>query len=193
MPVEARHDGVDVPDPGIPDQAVLGRYPREFVADERRGEEAWGERPRSLLSLDEDALEPVKRPYDPCHTGISFWSASEVDPAACARRAGQRIRVLLRCHARFSAEERNRANRLIEQAMQRREAPKGGTIELSGTTMREGARRRAGGGTALPGNGSTSQVRAGGSTVRRTGTGFISIKRSRPMSGRAAAEEDSRP
>ncbi|MEU6018063.1 integrase [Streptomyces sp. NPDC047515] len=51
--------------------------------------------------------------------------ASGVDPAECARRAGQSIQVLFRYYAKFLAEARNHANRLIEESMQRWETPTG--------------------------------------------------------------------
>lgn len=67
----------------------------------------------------------AKRPYNLRQAGISFWLASGVDPAECARRAGQSIQVLFRYYAKFLAEARNHANRLIEESMQRWEAPMG--------------------------------------------------------------------
>ena len=48
---------------------------------------------------------------------ISFWLYSGVDPAECARRAGQSIGVLFRHHAKFLDGLREQANRLIEQSM----------------------------------------------------------------------------
>ncbi|MEV7282459.1 integrase [Streptomyces sp. NPDC093111] len=43
---------------------------------------------------------------------------SGVDPAECARRAGQSIEVLLRFYAKFLDGVREQANRLIEQSME---------------------------------------------------------------------------
>jgi integrase len=60
----------------------------------------------------------AKRPYDLRHAGISFWLHSGVDPAECARRAGQSIEVLFRHYAKFLAGIQEHANRLIEQSMQ---------------------------------------------------------------------------
>ncbi|MFD3515811.1 hypothetical protein [Streptomyces sp. NPDC058657] len=60
----------------------------------------------------------AKRPYDLRHAGISFWLYSGVDPAECARRAGQTIEVLFRHYAKFLEGVREQANRLIEQSMQ---------------------------------------------------------------------------
>jgi hypothetical protein len=60
----------------------------------------------------------AKRPYDLRHAGISFWMYSGVDPAECARRAGQSIEVLFRHYAKFLDGVREQANRLIEQSMQ---------------------------------------------------------------------------
>ncbi|MFJ8938837.1 hypothetical protein ACIRL0_24470 [Streptomyces sp. NPDC102365] len=79
----------------------------------------WGRAREAALTLDEHALELAKRPYDLRHAGISFWLASGVDPAECARRAGQSIQVLFRYYAKFLAEARNHANSLIEEPMRR--------------------------------------------------------------------------
>lgn len=83
---------------------------------------AWRRTREAVLTLEEHALELAKRPYDLRHAGISFWFASGVDPAQCARRAGQSIQVLLGCYAKFLAEARNHANSLIEESMRRWEA-----------------------------------------------------------------------
>ncbi|MFJ9431686.1 tyrosine-type recombinase/integrase [Streptomyces sp. NPDC101490] len=73
----------------------------------------------------EDALTHVelgsglaKRPYGLRHAGISFWLYSGVDPAECARRAGQSIEILFRHYAKFLDGVREQANRLIEQSME---------------------------------------------------------------------------
>lgn len=79
----------------------------------------WHRARESALTLDELALELAPRPYDLRHAGISFWLASGVDPAECARRAGQSIQVLFRYYAKFLAEARHHANRLIEDSMRR--------------------------------------------------------------------------
>lgn len=79
----------------------------------------WGRVRDVALTLDEHSLELAKRPYDLRHAGISFWLASGVDPAECARRAGQSMQVLFRYYAKFLADARNHVNRLIEESMQR--------------------------------------------------------------------------
>lgn len=79
----------------------------------------WRRAREATLTLDEHALALAKRPYDLRHAGISFWLASGVDPAECARRAGQSIQVLFRYYAKFLAEARNHANTLIEESMRR--------------------------------------------------------------------------
>ncbi len=79
----------------------------------------WRRAREAALTLDEHALELAKRPYDLRHAGISFWLASGVDPAECARRAGQGVQVLFRHYAKFLAEARNHANSLIEDSMRR--------------------------------------------------------------------------
>ncbi|MFF8955503.1 hypothetical protein [Streptomyces sp. NPDC014894] len=79
----------------------------------------WNRAREAALTLDEHAVELAKRPYDLRHAGIFFWLASGVDPAECARRAGQSIQVLFRHCAKFLAEARDHANRLIEDSMRR--------------------------------------------------------------------------
>lgn len=80
----------------------------------------------ATLTLGEHALSLAKRPYDLRHAGISFWLASGVDPAKCARRAGQSIQVLFRNYAEFLAEARNRANTLTDESMRRWDEPESG-------------------------------------------------------------------
>lgn len=48
----------------------------------------------------------AKRSHDCRHAGISFWPYSGVDPAECARRAGQSIEVLFQ-HSTASAKEQH--------------------------------------------------------------------------------------
>lgn len=86
----------------------------------------WGRAREATLTLDEHALSLAKRPYGLRHAGISFWLASGVDPAECARRVGQNIQVLFRYYAKFLAEVRNRANALIEEPMRRWDEPGSG-------------------------------------------------------------------
>ncbi|MEW1645429.1 integrase [Streptomyces sp. NPDC091219] len=83
----------------------------------------WGRAREAVLTVDEHALSLAKRPYDLRHAGISFWLASGVDPAECARRAGQSIQVLFRYYAKFLAGARDHANQLIENSMNRWEKP----------------------------------------------------------------------
>ena len=83
----------------------------------------WGRAREATLTMDEHVLNLAKRPYDLRHAGISFWLASGVDPAECARRAGQSIQVLFRYYAKFLAGTRDRANQLIEDSMNRWEEP----------------------------------------------------------------------
>jgi hypothetical protein len=47
-----------------------------------------------------------------------LWLYSGVDPAECARRAGQSIQVLFRYYAKFLDGVQEQANRLIEHSMQ---------------------------------------------------------------------------
>ncbi|QHZ00087.1 Transposase DDE domain protein [Streptomyces sp. S4.7] len=59
----------------------------------------WARARESALTPTEYASGLAKRPYDLRHAGISFWLYSGVDPAECARRAGQSIQVLFRHYA----------------------------------------------------------------------------------------------
>lgn len=70
--------------------AVALRYAGKYIDTSAYGI-TWGRAREAALILDEHALEPAKRPYDLRHAGISFWLASGVDPAECARRAGRSI------------------------------------------------------------------------------------------------------
>ncbi|MEU8781143.1 hypothetical protein [Streptomyces sp. NPDC048637] len=78
----------------------------------------WKRAREFVLTRTERASGLAKRPYDPRHAGISFWPYSGVDPAECARRAGQRIEVLFRHYAKLLDGVREQTNRLIEQSMQ---------------------------------------------------------------------------
>ncbi|MEV4941442.1 tyrosine-type recombinase/integrase [Streptomyces zaomyceticus] len=77
----------------------------------------WARARKHALTRMELASGLAKRPYDLRHAGISFWLYSGVDPAECARRAGQSIEVLFRFYAKFLDGVREQANRLIEQSM----------------------------------------------------------------------------
>ncbi|MER7923532.1 hypothetical protein ABTY96_10425 [Streptomyces sp. NPDC096057] len=79
----------------------------------------WGRAREAVLTVDEHALNPAKRPYDLRHAGISFWLPSGVDPAECARRAGQSTQVLFGYYAKFLSGPRDHANQLIESSMNR--------------------------------------------------------------------------
>lgn len=78
----------------------------------------WARARKYVLTRTELASGLAKRPYDLRHAGISFWLYSGVDPAECARRAGQSIEVLFRHCAKFLDGVREQANRLIEQSME---------------------------------------------------------------------------
>ncbi|MET9294418.1 hypothetical protein [Streptomyces sp. NPDC003077] len=78
----------------------------------------WKRAREYALTRTELAVGLVKRPYDLRHAGISFWLHSGVDPAECARRAGQTIEVMFRHYAKFMDGIQERANRLIEQSLQ---------------------------------------------------------------------------
>ena len=80
--------------------------------------QTWARARERTLTRTERASGLAKRPYDLRHAGISFWLYSGVDPAECARRAGQSIEVLFRHYAKFLGGVREQANRLIELSME---------------------------------------------------------------------------
>lgn len=61
----------------------------------------WARARKYVLTRMEPTSGLAKRPYDLRHADISFWLYSAVDPAECARRAGQSIEVLFRRYAKF--------------------------------------------------------------------------------------------
>ncbi|MER5985419.1 hypothetical protein [Streptomyces sp. NPDC001787] len=77
----------------------------------------WSRARKNVFTRVELASGLAKRPYDLRHAGISFWLYSGVDPAECARRAGQSIEVLFRFYTKFLDGLQEHANRLIEQSM----------------------------------------------------------------------------
>ncbi|MFI5980519.1 tyrosine-type recombinase/integrase [Streptomyces sp. NPDC051555] len=77
----------------------------------------WKRAREYVLTPNELSTRLAKRPYDLRHAGISFWLHSGVDPAECARRAGQSIEVLFRHYAKFLAGVQEHSNLLIEQSM----------------------------------------------------------------------------
>lgn len=77
----------------------------------------WARARKLALDPHELAIGLAKRPYDLRHAGISFWLHSGVDPAECARRAGQSIQVLFNHYATFLDGVQDHANQLIEQSM----------------------------------------------------------------------------
>ncbi|MFE4958140.1 hypothetical protein ACFRCW_29815 [Streptomyces sp. NPDC056653] len=76
----------------------------------------WARASGNALTRMERAAGLAERPYDLRHAGISFWLYSGVDPAECARRAGQSVEVPFRHYAKFLDGVREQANRLIEQS-----------------------------------------------------------------------------
>ncbi|MGW5114280.1 hypothetical protein ACWEQ8_02310 [Streptomyces noursei] len=78
---------------------------------------SWARAREYVLTRTELASGLAKRPYDLRHAGISFWLYSGVDPADCARRAGQSIEVLFRHYAKFLDGVREQANRLVGQSV----------------------------------------------------------------------------
>jgi integrase len=79
----------------------------------------WARARAEALTVEEQVLMLAKRPYDLRHAGISFWLASGVDPAECARRAGQSIQVMFTYYAKFLAGAQDYANGRIEDSMRR--------------------------------------------------------------------------
>ncbi|MFZ3495814.1 tyrosine-type recombinase/integrase [Streptomyces sp. 5.8] len=78
----------------------------------------WARARTEALAGHEQSSLLAKRPYDLRHAGISFWLHSGVDPAECARRAGQSIQVLFQFYAKFLDGLQEHSNRLIEESIQ---------------------------------------------------------------------------
>ncbi|MEU5328755.1 site-specific integrase [Streptomyces parvus] len=78
----------------------------------------WERTRQKVLTPNEQPTLLAKRPYDLRHAGISFWLHSGLDPAECARRAGQSIQVLFQYYAKFLDGLQEHSNRLIEESMQ---------------------------------------------------------------------------
>uniref|UniRef100_A0AAU2UX89 Site-specific integrase n=1 Tax=Streptomyces sp. NBC_00003 TaxID=2903608 RepID=A0AAU2UX89_9ACTN len=100
-----------------PDGRVFQNQAGNYVEPAAYGT-TWARARKYVLTRTELASGLAKRPYDLRHAGISFWLYSGVDPAECARRAGQSIEVLFRHYAKFLDGVREQANRLIEQSIQ---------------------------------------------------------------------------
>ncbi|MGW8366699.1 hypothetical protein ACWGK1_39945, partial [Streptomyces wedmorensis] len=66
---------------------------------------------------------PAKRPYDLRRAGISFSLHSGVDPAECARRAGQSVEVLFRHCAKFLDGVRERETSEMNWEFRRKRDP----------------------------------------------------------------------
>ncbi|MFH8574724.1 hypothetical protein [Streptomyces zaomyceticus] len=95
----------------------------------------WARARKHALTRMELASGLAKRPYDLRHAGISFWLYSGVDPAECARRAGQSIEVLFRFYAKFLDGVREQANRPIEQSMEEWDRVSRGDIPSAGPDL----------------------------------------------------------
>ncbi|MFD7013162.1 helix-turn-helix domain-containing protein [Streptomyces sp. NPDC059928] len=78
-----------------PDGRVFRNQAGNYVEAAAYGT-TWARARKYVLTRTELASGLAKRPYGLRHAGISFWLYSGVDPAECARRAGQRVEVLFR-------------------------------------------------------------------------------------------------
>ncbi|WP_314250697.1 hypothetical protein [Streptomyces sp. DSM 40907] len=99
-----------------PDGRVFRNAANGYVEPAAYGK-TWARARKKVLAPDEQPTLLAKRPYDLRHAGISFWLHSGVDPAECARRAGQRIQVLFQYYAKFLDGLQEHSNRLIEESM----------------------------------------------------------------------------
>ncbi|MEU8548308.1 hypothetical protein AB0C81_15175 [Streptomyces roseoverticillatus] len=102
---------------GTASDGRLFRSGRDLYVQSAAYNKAWKKARETALSKEERASLVAKRPYDLRHAGIPFWLHSGVDPAECARRAGQSIEVMFRVYAKVLAAGQERANRRIEAAM----------------------------------------------------------------------------
>jgi hypothetical protein len=80
---------------GTTDDGRLFRTSRGGLLQESGYGEVWAKARVEVLSQQEIA-SLLARPYTLRLAGISFWLSSGVGPAACARRAGHSLAVLLR-------------------------------------------------------------------------------------------------
>ncbi|MFF4220017.1 tyrosine-type recombinase/integrase [Streptomyces nondiastaticus] len=102
---------------GIASDGRLFRSGRDLYVQSAAYNKTWKKAREAALSKNERASLVASRPYDLRHAGISFWLHSGVDPAECARRAGQSIEVMFRVYAKVLAAGQEHANRRIEAAM----------------------------------------------------------------------------
>lgn len=100
-----------------PDGRVFRNAAGGYVDAAAHGK-TWERARKKVLAPHEQPTLLAKRPYDLRHAGISFWLHSGVDPAECARRAGQSIQVLFQYYAKFLDGLQEHSNRLIEESMQ---------------------------------------------------------------------------
>ncbi|MFI2077941.1 tyrosine-type recombinase/integrase [Streptomyces triculaminicus] len=102
---------------GTAEDGRLFRSERSLYVQSAAYGKTWKRAREIALSKEEQASLVAKRPYDLRHAGISFWLHSGVDPAECARRAGQSIEVMFRVYAKVLAAGQERANQRIAIAM----------------------------------------------------------------------------
>ncbi|MBW8088488.1 tyrosine-type recombinase/integrase [Streptomyces hygroscopicus subsp. hygroscopicus] len=79
--------------------------------------EVWQEARRKALPAEEVDSALAEVPYSLRHAGISLWIKAGVDPVEVARRAGHSIAVLWKFYAKLLRGQQNRANRLIDDAL----------------------------------------------------------------------------
>ncbi|MEU1228009.1 hypothetical protein [Streptomyces sp. NPDC005828] len=80
----------------------------------------WERARKEVLAPKEQPTLLAKRPHDFRHAGTSFWLHSGVDPAECARWAGQSIQVFFQHYAKFLDGLQEHSNRFIEESMHER-------------------------------------------------------------------------
>lgn len=79
--------------------------------------ELWQEAWRKALPAAEAHTPLAEVPYTARHAGISLWIKAGVDPVEVARRAGHSIAVLWKFYAKLLRGQQDRANQLIDDAL----------------------------------------------------------------------------
>ncbi|MFE5971154.1 tyrosine-type recombinase/integrase [Streptomyces sp. NPDC056460] len=79
----------------------------------------WDSARLKALSAKEAKTPLADVPYSLRHAGVSLWINSGVDPVEVARRAGHSLTVLFRFYAKILRGQQDKANTLIEQALNR--------------------------------------------------------------------------
>ncbi|MBV9022501.1 MAG: tyrosine-type recombinase/integrase [Streptomycetaceae bacterium] len=78
----------------------------------------WQEARRKALAAEDVGSPLAEVPYSLRHAGVSLWIKAGVDPVEVARRAGHSIAVLWKFYAKILRGQEQRANQLIDEALE---------------------------------------------------------------------------